>query len=136
MAQSSDPSSNRPNWLDLSDVFEAAIGRIIVTFGHLEGGMRFFLYALISGDHKKISALTSTLEFRRLVPAISAQVHIATKDPAHLETIQTWALRAESLAARRNRFVHDRLVFRHLEAGKVRPGHYRKQHGKGNLHAR
>jgi hypothetical protein len=122
----------RPEWLRLSDEFESAIGRMIVTFAHLEGNLRSVICRLVGGDAKKVLALQSSLDFRKLLPALSAQVHFVTKDSETLARIKAWTEKTDKVASRRNRFVHDQLLFR-AGQGLVRPARYRTTIRKGEF---
>jgi hypothetical protein len=81
----------RPEWMNLSDEFESAIRRMIVTFVHLEGNLRSVTCGFVGGDREKVLALVSSLDFRKLVSTLPGQIHLITKNTDDIARIKTWA---------------------------------------------
>lgn len=105
---------------------------MIVTFAHTEASLRTLIGLLVGGDQKKVLAIVSPLSFRELLSALSAQVAMATQDPAKIQQTKNLVAKAEEISARRNRFVHDQLVFK-IEPGIVQSALYRASTKKRRL---
>src|SRR5947207_2519602 len=105
-------------------IFESAIGKMIVSFAHLEGALVRLICDLAVGiwDDEGLElrtlALVSGQPFQQLLARLSAQIHIAAPNHSKFQReMNSWIARAGRAAAARNRFVHQQLVFRKKATG-------------------
>jgi hypothetical protein len=126
------PIEITPDWIANSNEFEASVGRMVVTFAHLEGNLRMLICLLVGGSQTRVHAMLTKLRFRNLIDTLVPQVAMATSNAHRIAAVEEWATRANKVNERRNRYVHNQLVFGE-EEGKLVSGHYHPFLKKGRF---
>jgi hypothetical protein len=114
------------------DKFVAAVGGMIISFGHFEATLRGIITNITTGIFEdddltlRVSALVAGQRFSDLLARLSAQLRIAAPGRNDFQKrVSIWLSAADDACSQRNRFAHQPLVFRSKRPGDIEWAVYR-----------
>jgi hypothetical protein len=113
--------------LEVSAEFERAVGKLVTTFAHLERQLKTTVAMLVAGkdEHFRALVVVRQMTFASLLPPFASLMRvIAPGQDERILAVGRWIAAVEAINKRRNRFVHDAMLFV-AQDGKVASGLFR-----------